>query len=358
MKHATLALFMLAVFTASAADKIIGGPFVVNANARSATVVWIVQSDEVVVKSQDGTETHTAGVLHAESVMMTGLKAGTSYEYSVPGKDALKGTFKTPPRAGTPFEFVLYGDTRTRHEVHRTVVAAIEKYAHPDFLLHTGDLVENGADPALWPIFFDIEGSLLRKYAFFPSLGNHERHARDYNEFMQAPNYYSFDWGSAHFTMMDSDIATMADNEPARQALWEEQTHWLEADLKKSQRATFRFVAAHHPPMTAVSNRQGDNKHMTALMPMFEQYHVTAALFGHDHNYQHYVKNGIHYVISGGGGAPLYDVKTPPSDITVKVMSTENFVRFRIDGETASAETYKPDGTKIDVFQFQGKAGQ
>ena len=38
---------------------------------------------------------------------------------------------------------------------------------------------------------------------------------------------------------------------------------------------------------------------MTALMPLFEKYHVTAGLFGHDHNYQHYLKNGIHYVITG-----------------------------------------------------------
>ena len=83
--------------------------------------------------------------------------------------------------------------------MHRSVIAAIEKYTRPDFQLHTGDLVENGADPALWPIFFDIEGGLLSKAAFFPSLGNHERHARDYNDFMQAPPFNSFDWGSAHF---------------------------------------------------------------------------------------------------------------------------------------------------------------
>jgi hypothetical protein len=25
-------------------------------------------------------------------------------------------------------------------------------------------------------------------------------------------------------------------------------------------------------------------------------YHVTAAFFGHDHNYQHYLKEGIHYI--------------------------------------------------------------
>jgi len=50
---------------------------------------------------------------------------------------------------------------------------------------------------------------------------------------------------------------------------------------------------AHHPPFTAVPSRQGTNTHMTALTAMFEKYHVSAGFFGHDHNYQHYLKNGI-----------------------------------------------------------------
>jgi hypothetical protein len=52
-------------------------------------------------------------------------------------------------------------------------------------------------------------------------------------------------------------------------------------------------VVGHHPPFTAVASRQNDNRHMTALTPMLEKYHVSAAFFGHDQNYQHYLKNGI-----------------------------------------------------------------
>ncbi|HEX9121273.1 MAG TPA: metallophosphoesterase family protein, partial [Terriglobales bacterium] len=52
-----------------------------------------------------------------------------------------------------------------------------------------------------------------------------------------------------------------------------------------SQGADFRFLTAHHPPLTAVERRQGDNPQMTALMPMFEKYKLTAGFFGHDHNY-------------------------------------------------------------------------
>jgi len=118
--------------------------------------------------------------------------------------------------------------------------------------------------------------------------------------------YYSFDWGNSHFAVLNSDVGNAAISAGAKETFWAEQTSWLEEDLKKSQKATFRFVMAHHPPFTAVANRQDQNPKMAALTPMFEKYKVTAGFFGHDHNYQHYLKNGVHYVITGGGGAPLY----------------------------------------------------
>ena len=82
---------------------------------------------------------------------------------------------------------MVYGDTRTRHDVHREVIAAILKQTSPDLVLHTGDLVANGPDSSLWPIFFDVERDLLRKVAFFPTLGNHERNAKNFYDFFDLP---------------------------------------------------------------------------------------------------------------------------------------------------------------------------
>jgi phosphodiesterase/alkaline phosphatase D-like protein len=357
MRNTLVSLLLLAGLTPlMAADKVVGGPLVVNVTARTATVVWIVQSDEAVMKTADGSEVHSAPVLRSESVRFTGLKAGMSYEYQVPGRPDLKGSLKTPPAGEGQFEFVVYGDTRTRHDVHRKVIAALLEHCHPDFAVQTGDLVNDGGDPALWPIFFDIEHDLLRQVAYFPALGNHERHSHNYADFMQAAPYYSFNWGNAHFAILDTDLGNAAPSELARQTYWKEQTEWLADDLEKNQKAAFRFVAGHHPPMTAVSNRQGDNPHMIALTPLLEQYHVTAAFFGHDHNYQHYLKNGIHYVITGGGGAPLYDVDKPPQGITQKVAKAENFVRVRVDGRKAHVEAITPDGATIDDFSVEGAA--
>lgn len=349
--HRTLLLCLLVSgFALQAGEKLIGGPFVVNAGPRSATVAWVVESGSVTLGTKPGEAEKSAPVLRSGKVSFTGLKPGTTYYYQVPGYEDAKGSFKTAPAGDVPFQFVVYGDTRTRHDMHRKVMAAVAQYSSPDFVLHTGDLVADGADSSQWPIFFDIEREVLRKTVFFPSLGNHERNNPQFYDFFNiAAPYYSFNWGTAHFIVINSDIGNAAASESARERFWSEQTNWLEDDLKNSQKAQFRFVIAHHPPMTAVARRQGDNPHMTALIPMFEKYRLTAGFFGHDHNYQHYLKNDIHYFITGGGGAPLYDVDKPPAGITKKVTSTEHFVVVKVEGKTARVEALSLDGKPIEL---------
>jgi hypothetical protein len=335
-----------------AAQKIVGGPYVVNVGQRSATVVWIVEEGQVQFGTGPDSLSKTLPVLRSEKIALPGLLPGQTIFYQAfPGDDG-KGSFKTPPAGTAQFQFVVYGDTRTRHDVHQAVINGILKYAQPDFLVNTGDLVEDGSDNSLWKIFFNVERELLRKTAIFPTPGNHEHSSSTYYDFMNAKPYYSFDWGQAHFSMINSDIASLGSTEPERTAAWTAQTHWLEDDLKTSQNSAFRFVVAHHGPITAMKARQGQNAHMSALEPMLERYRVTAGLFGHDHNYQHYLLKGIHYFISGGGGAPLYDVDLPPAGITQKVMSTENFIVIRVNGTTASVEVFKPNGEKIDSAQL------
>jgi len=197
----TSVALVFALLTASlpgcAAEKLIGGPFVVHDGPASATVTWIVE----------GGEDTKAPVMRAVRALYSGLQPGTTYYYDALGRDESRGSFKTAPRGLSDFQFVVYGDTRTRHDMHRRVIAAVIKHGIPDFVMHTGDLVANGADSAQWPVFFEIERELLHHTAFFPSLGNHERNDPQYYEVFDVTTpYYSFDWGQAHFIVLNSDI--------------------------------------------------------------------------------------------------------------------------------------------------------
>ena len=357
MKRLVL-LLVMCLLAVAAEPKISGGPFVVNVTTKTATIVWLVSGDDVTVQPPAGAAAIKSPAFHIEKTTLTGLTPNTRYEYDIPGAPGGKASFKTAPAATTTqFNFVAYGDNRTRPDVHQRVINAIVAHGVPDMILQSGDLVADGDDSSLWATFFNIEKDLLRQTAIFPALGNHEHNSRQfYDLFQRDKGYYSFDWGTAHFAIINSDIANVSKVESVRTAFWEEETRWLEEDLKTHQTAEYRFVACHHAPFTAVASRQGDNPHITALTPMLEKYNVTAGFFGHDHNYQHYLKNGVHYIVSGGGGAPLYDVDKPAPGITVKVASIENFVHLSVDGKTAHVQVITIDGKVLDDFEFHGSA--
>jgi predicted MPP superfamily phosphohydrolase len=337
-----------------AADKVVGGPFVVNVEPRAATVAWVVETSQVKLGPAPGNYTTTSASLRGEKVTFTGLEPGKTYHYDVAAAGpAGQGSFKTPPLARASFQFVVFGDTRTRHELHKKVIAAIAPLS-PDFVIHTGDLVANGADTAQWPLFFSIERELLRKTAFFPVIGNHERNNRQFYEFfdMSYP-YYTFNWGGAHFVVLNTDVGNIAVSEVARDGFWAEQMRWLEADLEKNAKTDFTFVICHHPPFTAMSKRQKHDERMEMLVELLEKYKVTAMFNGHDHNYQRHLKNGVHYIVTGGGGAPLYPVDTTIPGVTQKMVSTEHFVKVKIEGQTARAEAVALDGRVLDTVDLK-----
>ncbi|WP_321472931.1 metallophosphoesterase [uncultured Paludibaculum sp.] len=329
-----------------AEDKIVGGPYAVNVTGKSATIGWVVQSGEVKVG-----DARVVPVLRSEKVTMTGLKPGEPVKYTIPG--GLTGTFKTAPAKPVAFEAVVFGDTRTRHDLHRKIVGAIEKI-NPDLVFHTGDLVTDGLDTEQWPRFFDIERTLLAKTAFYPVLGNHERNSRRFYEFFDVSTpYYSVDWGGAHFVLLNSDLGNSALSAQAREAFWSEQLRWLDEDLAKAQKAEFRFVVMHHPPFTAVKSRQSGNTPVKAMVPIFEKHRVTVVFSGHDHNYQHHLNNGVHYVVTGGGGAPLYPVDAPIEGTTIKVESTEHYVRLLCGPGSTKIEAIALDGRMLESFELK-----
>jgi predicted phosphodiesterase len=329
-----------------AEDKIVGGPFAVNVTGKSATIGWVVQSGEVKVG-----ETRVVPVLRSEKITMTGLKAGETVNYTIPG--GLRGTFKTAPAKPSAFEAVVFGDTRTRHDLHRKIVSAIEK-TNPDLVFHTGDLVTDGLDTEQWPRFFDIERVMLDKTAFYPVLGNHERNSRRFYEFFDVSTpYYSLDWGGVHFVLLNSDLGNSALSAQARESFWAEQLRWLDEDLAKAQKAEFRVVVMHHPPFTAVKSRQTGDTPVKAMVPVFEKHKVSVVFSGHDHNYQHHLNKGVHYVVTGGGGAPLYPVDAPIEGTTLKVESTEHYVRLLAAPGSIRMEAIALDGRTLEIFELK-----
>jgi len=82
--------------------------------------------------------------------------------------------------------------------------------------------------------------------------------------------------------------------------------------------------------------------------PIFEYFGVDIVFNGHDHDYERSVINNITYVVTGGGGAPLYDVGH--SSWTVYSEKTYHYCLLNVTSEQLTLQAIKPDGTLFDSF--------
>jgi 3',5'-cyclic AMP phosphodiesterase CpdA len=92
--------------------------------------------------------------------------------------------------------------------------------------------------------------------------------------------------------------------------LTEEELAWIDADLSATDQPV-KIVVLHHPPFDPDGTTHimsSGNEAFMALMAVHEVDHVFA---GHIHAYAQEERDGTVYVITGGGGAPLYDDEHP-----------------------------------------------
>ena len=83
-----------------------------------------------------------------------------------------------------------------------------------------------------------------------------------------------------------------------------------------------------------------------------EKQRVTAVFAGHDHNYQQHIKNGVHYIVPGGGGAPLANVDQPIPGVTVLVDKVEHFMPIKMRGDKLTMQSIALHGRVIETIEL------
>ena len=275
------------------------------------------------------------------------LEPNTRYDYCVTTKGSklyCDAFWTAPPdKANIPFLFVAFGDTRTGHDAHKKVIDGI--LALPDlprFAINTGDLVASGIDLTQWQEFFDIEQPLLSKMAYYPVIGNHEYilWGREYFQAwfeLDAPLgdelNYSFAYGNCAFVALNTNENVTSG------AVFE----WMVGELQRYSESGYHiFVITHHPIYTC-SNHPPYEGGMELLAPEFEKYGVVAVLSGHNHIYEHFVVNGVHYFTLGGGGAPLYDANEDCDEPIVMWKKAHHHIIVSVDGQRIRFTAYDDD---------------
>ena len=298
-------------------------------------------------------ETEALQVTYVHNVKLTGLKPNTIYHYRVSQGDAPSGdfTFITAAEPGTSFRFAWMGDCRGGMIPHEQIAARI-KEAQPRFSLYGGDICTDESYNSFKQEFFLAnEMQLLAGTPFFLAPGNHEMWDANTKAFTQSPqsasgtqDYYSFDYGDAHFLCLNNQVQYKAGTA---------QYDFAAKDLADSKKP-WKIVFGHFPTY-CVGGHNEDPAMVEMAEKLFEPNGVDLVMSAHSHFYEHNLVNGIHYLVIGSAGAELMTPTT--SSYTLKSARDYSYAIIDVSPSTLHLAVYNNTGTVLDILDLT-KAGR
>ena len=321
------------------------------------------------------------------------LRPNTIYFYQIRCDEYTKReimSFTTMANNTDHIRFLVYGDNRTFRDRRSNLCQKImENFKDNfEFTINTGDMVEKNHQWQWDNHFIDTEIVNAYKIGIYCE-GNHETtsdgespETRMYDNLPMCSSYaldkryYSFSYGGVGFIILNSNeymtIGQAAVN----------QTDWLNQTLiQLSQKNLFNLVFLHHPLLHEGARSYA--YHRDNWRPLFEQYNVSIIFCGHNHNYERsypitnstinpetiefnnstlYNYTNLDdpiYIVSGGGGAPLYGpdhCKCSTHDFRAKFEKALHFILIDIKKKatrtTLSLEAWGMPADFGELFLF------
>jgi 3',5'-cyclic AMP phosphodiesterase CpdA len=250
-----------------------------------------------------------------------------------------------------PVRIIAFGDFGVGGVSQRAFGAAVRQFEleNPaDYLVTLGDN-DYTEDPAQFHANWESSFGWWRQAGVRVAgvLGNHDVRVQggryEFDELMMPGRYYRRTIGPVELYLLDSNDVDDA------------QTAWLRRTLSRS-RARWRIAVFHHPAYTC-GNYDSHAAVVERWVPLLERYGVQLTLSGHDHNYQRFAaRRGVRYVVHGGGGRGLYDLKSCPSSYPRRKFARKQhgFLYLVIRGNRLTGWAVTPGGRRIERFAFPG----
>ena len=301
-----------------------------------------------------------AWILALASVALTAWAADTSSTAGLLSQPGPTFTIAAPEHGWT---LIAYGDMRftdpantedTNPVVRRTLIARMVE-EKPDVLLLSGDVPLSGGVANDYAVFRQ-ETAAWRTAGLrvFPAMGNHELYgpAKNcpesclenwWNEFpeLKGRRWYSVRFGEAYCITVDSNL----DLTPGSV-----QSAWVAKQLEGMPKETkYVFVSLHHPPMAdpvvgdpSHNVRPNENALARQLEAAAQRTKAKIVVIaGHIHAYQRFQRNGVIYLVSGGGGAKQYKIQRSPGDLYQdNVFPNFHYVKFVSQAGALQATMY------------------
>ncbi|MBI1747683.1 MAG: metallophosphoesterase [Acidobacteria bacterium] len=375
VRVALFVLFLFALAANALALTLVRYPYLQNVSETSVVIVWTTDEpgDSLVeygLTAEYGSNATGDSATLTHVVTLEDLLPDTVYYYRVRTGSALSNgdTFKTANGSDNPnFKMVAFGDSGDctllfAGLAQRLLGLRINTLA-PDLLIHTGDIIyPNGEQWGYDRCYFPIYRDTIKSRPLFPSPGNHDYRSPSFlmpyleNFYVpenienpeHAKRYYSFNYGNAHFTAVDSEL-------PDGGVANVDQRRWLEKDLAENVDAVWKFVFFHRPPYS--SGDAGSSLSVrNVIAPLAEQYNVDMVFTGHDHDYERTrpilnneaSDNGVIYIVTGGGGALLSRVGS--SSWTAFSGSFYHVAEVKVENQTLTLEPVEIDDRRRDHY--------
>ncbi len=178
--------------------------------------------------------------------------------------------------------------------------------AGADFIMQLGDMVSRGVVRNFRTFFENLRPAAPRN-PYWTVIGNHDRqsphgatNSRVYRSLFGETNY-AFDRGGRRFDVLDNSSGRVSPGQLA----------WLRTVLSADKPAV---VFTHMPPAplgewTDFAGRKGAGgfrQGAEEFMSLMSERKVARVYVGHVHGLGVLERGGVRYVLSGGGGSPLY----------------------------------------------------
>ncbi|MBQ4572893.1 MAG: metallophosphoesterase family protein [Clostridia bacterium] len=225
------------------------------------------------------------------------LTPDTKYQYRVGDSEtgvwSKIGYFTTASNTNDEANFIVFADVQASNEENfqsaaKVLQSAVNTMPDYEFAIGLGDFV-NDCTNEEWDSYFRNFEFMNMNTTLVPVAGNHEGNLQwfkfnnmfNIGEAKGSPTitgcYYSFDWGDAHFAVLNSnDMYPMSAS----------QINWLKNDMNASD-AQWKIVLMHRALYSAGKNiNKPDTIIMrNLLLPVIDELGIDVVFAGHDHMY-------------------------------------------------------------------------
>ena len=296
-------------------------------------------------------------VTDVNSVLLDGLKAGTTYDYKIGIEGAMSEVkqFSTESADRTASKFFILGDIQDPDKTNLSTIADKLQGTDYNFGVQIGDAIDQANDYTDWSELGKIVGEgKLGDTDMISVMGNHEYYgdadasissAIYNNPVTEAGSYYSIENGNIYMAVIN-----FCDNT----AQVKKAAEWLKKDAAESD-AIWKIVLTHQPAY--FTNSVGGNDPVYDYLPdACEEAGIQAVFSGHDHAFARTnpliddkvdEDKGIVYYVTGAIGSKRYPVSTQDKfDYTT-------IFNYLSDGFTATYLTVESDMDEMTIKMYE-----